>query len=445
MKTLISDAIIVNEGRAVRGSVLIDNEYITDIFEGVTLPDIAHDRLIDAGGNYLLPGLIDTHVHFREPGITTKATIESESKAAAFGGITSFFDMPNTSPQTTNPDAWQQKCDIARASSHINYAFFFGATNNNIDLLSSLDKHAIPGVKLFMGASTGNMLVDRLPLLRRIFSTVKLPLVTHCEDSDEINRNMQQAKKYLGEDPSIVMHPLIRSEQACLRSTRLATELATEYGTKLHIAHISTAAELELLAHTPSNITAEAVIAHLYFTHHDYNRLQALIKCNPSIKGEEDREALRKGLTNGSIHTIGTDHAPHLWSEKQGGCSKAASGMPMIQFSLVTLLELVDAHHLTIEQLVQLACHNPASLFAVDRRGFIRKGYKADLTIVSPDKPWEVTTDIIKSKCGWSPMTGHTYRWKVEHTWCNGHHILNNGIFDEESRGEALRFKIDAP
>lgn len=441
MKTLISDAIIVNEGRAVRGSVLIDNEYITDIFEGVTLPDIAHDRLIDAGGNYLLPGLIDTHVHFREPGITTKATIESESKAAAFGGVTSFFDMPNTSPQTTNPDAWQQKCDIARASSHINYAFFFGATNNNIDLLSSLDKHAIPGVKLFMGASTGNMLVDRLPLLRRIFSTVKLPLVTHCEDSDEINRNMQQAKKYLGEDPSIVMHPLIRSEQACLRSTRLATELATEYGTKLHIAHISTAAELELLAHTPSNITAEAVIAHLYFTHHDYNRLQALIKCNPSIKGEEDREALRKGLTNGSIHTIGTDHAPHLWSEKQGGCSKAASGMPMIQFSLVTLLELVDAHHLTIEQLVQLACHNPASLFAVDRRGFIRKGYKADLTIVSPDKPWEVTTDIIKSKCGWSPMTGHTYRWKVEHTWCNGHHILNNGIFDEESRGEALRFR----
>ena len=237
------------------------------------------------------------------------------------------------------------------------------------------------------------------------------------------------------------MHPLIRSEQACLRSTRLATELATEYGTRLHIAHISTAAELELLAHTPSNITAEAVIAHLYFTHHDYNRLQALIKCNPSIKGEEDREALRKGLTNGSIHTIGTDHAPHLWSEKQGGCSKAASGMPMIQFSLVTLLELVDAHHLTIEQLVQLACHNPASLFAVDRRGFIRKGYKADLTIVSPDKPWEVTTDIIKSKCGWSPMTGHTYRWKVEHTWCNGHHILNNGIFDEESRGEALRFR----
>lgn len=441
MKTLISDAIIVNEGRAVRGSVLIDNEYITDIFESVTLPDIAHDRLIDAGGNYLLPGLIDTHVHFREPGITTKATIESESKAAAFGGVTSFFDMPNTSPQTTNPDAWQQKCDIARASSHINYAFFFGATNNNIDLLSSLDKHAIPGVKLFMGASTGNMLVDRLPLLRRIFSTVKLPLVTHCEDSDEINRNMQQAKKYLGEDPSIVMHPLIRSEQACLRSTRLATELATEYGTRLHIAHISTAAELELLAHTPSNITAEAVIAHLYFTHHDYNRLQALIKCNPSIKGEEDREALRKGLTNGSIHTIGTDHAPHLWSEKQGGCSKAASGMPMIQFSLVTLLELVDAHHLTIEQLVQLACHNPASLFAVDRRGFIRKGYKADLTIVSPDKPWEVTTDIIKSKCGWSPMTGHTYRWKVEHTWCNGHHILNNGIFDEESRGEALRFR----
>lgn len=441
MKTLISDAIIVNEGRAVRGSVLIDNEYITDIFEGVTLPDIAHDRLIDAGGNYLLPGLIDTHVHFREPGITTKATIESESKAAAFGGVTSFFDMPNTSPQTTNPDAWQQKCDIARTSSHINYAFFFGATNNNIDLLSSLDKHAIPGVKLFMGASTGNMLVDRLPLLRRIFSTVKLPLVTHCEDSDEINRNMQQAKKYLGEDPSIVMHPLIRSEQACLRSTRLATELATEYGTRLHIAHISTAAELELLAHTPSNITAEAVIAHLYFTHHDYNRLQALIKCNPSIKGEEDREALRKGLTNGSIHTIGTDHAPHLWSEKQGGCSKAASGMPMIQFSLVTLLELVDAHHLTIEQLVQLACHNPASLFAVDRRGFIRKGYKADLTIVSPDKPWEVTTDIIKSKCGWSPMTGHTYRWKVEHTWCNGHHILNNGIFDEESRGEALRFR----
>lgn len=441
MKTLISDAIIVNEGRAVRGSVLIDNEYITDIFEGVTLPDIAHDRLIDAGGNYLLPGLIDTHVHFREPGITTKATIESESKAAAFGGVTSFFDMPNTSPQTTNPDAWQQKCDIARASSHINYAFFFGATNNNIDLLSSLDKHAIPGVKLFMGASTGNMLVDRLPLLRRIFSTVKLPLVTHCEDSDEINRNMQQAKKYLGEDPSIVMHPLIRSEQACLRSTRLATELATEYGTRLHIAHISTAAELELLAHMPSNITVEAVIAHLYFTHHDYNRLQALIKCNPSIKGEEDREALRKGLTNGSIHTIGTDHAPHLWSEKQGGCSKAASGMPMIQFSLVTLLELVDAHYLTIEQLVQLACHNPASLFAVDRRGFIRKGYKADLTIVSPDKPWEVTTDIIKSKCGWSPMTGHTYRWKVEHTWCNGHHILNNGIFDEESRGEALRFR----
>ncbi len=441
MKILISDATIVNENQQFNGSIIIENDRITDILENISPPHISYDQTVDARGCFVIPGVIDSHVHFREPGLTHKANIESESRAAAFGGVTSYFDMPNTSPQTTSLEALEEKFVYAKDASHVNYSFFFGATNNNIDIFDKLDKHRIPGIKLFMGASTGNMLVNKQQSLERIFSTASLPIVTHCEDTDEISHNMAEAKKYLGEDPPIAMHPIIRSERACLSSTRLAVELAKKYGTRLHVAHLSTAAELQLFENAPQNITAEAVIAHLFFTHHDYHRLHALIKCNPSVKGTEDREALRTALTDGRITTVATDHAPHLWREKQGGCNKAASGMPMIQFSLVAMLELVDQNILSIEQAVNLLCHHPASLFEVSERGFIRKGYKADLTIVRPNMPWKVTDDCIQSRCGWSPMQGHTFNWRVQHTFCNGRHIYNQGIFDTESRGEAILFR----
>ena len=423
-----------------RGSILIANDRIEDIFLG-DVPDIGDAVIIEGDGAKALPGIIDDHVHFREPGLTHKADIESESRAAAFGGVTSFFDMPNTIPQTTTPEALQQKRDIARGKSHINYAFFLGATNNNVGMLNSIDEHRIPGIKLFMGSSTGNMLVDRRAALEQIFSTVKLPIMAHCEDTAIINRNMKEAKERFGDDPEVTHHPEIRSKEACYESTSLAVELAQRYGARLHVAHLTTARELELFTPDNPNITAEAVIAHLMFCDEDYNRLGTAIKCNPAVKSVADRNELRRALTDGRISIVGTDHAPHLWTEKQGGCAKAASGMPMIQFSLVSMLELVDDGVLSIERVVELMCHNPARLFEVRDRGFLRPGMKADIAIVRRGKPWKVTKNVIQSKCGWSPMEGHEFSWHVEHTFCNGNHIYNKGMFSSDSRGEELLFR----
>lgn len=437
MRTLVKGGRIVNEGRVLDGSIVIEDGDIIDITS--EQPEALFDEVIDASGCYVLPGVIDDHVHFREPGLTAKADIDSESKAAAAGGVTSYFDMPNTAPQTTTPEALDEKFRLAAQKSHVNYSFFYGATNDNADTFAQLDARRIPGIKLFMGSSTGNMLVDRRESLERIFSTVKLPLMVHCEDTDIINRNMAEAKRLYGDDPSVSYHCEIRSEEACYASTALAVSLARQYGTRLHVAHLTTARELELFG-LDANITAEAVVGHLWFTCQDHERLGAQIKVNPAIKTEADRTALQQALTDGRIAVVGTDHAPHLWEQKQGGCTTAASGMPMLQFSLVTMLELVDAGVLTLERLVQLMCHEPARLFGVERRGFLCCSYRADLVIVRPHQPWIVTKDVILSKCGWSPMEGHEYQWRVERTLCNGQTVYADGRVNTDIVGEEISF-----
>ncbi len=443
MKTLISNAIIVNEGKSFRGNVIIDNDIITEVNDNTKMPSGIFDCVIDASDCYLLPGVIDDHVHFRDPGLIDKADIESESRAAAVGGVTSFFDMPNTLPQTTSLESLNAKFWSAKIKSHINYSFFFGATNTNVELFGQLDMRRIPGIKLFMGSSTGNMLVDREESLKKIFqSTNGKPLMVHCEDTSIINRNMTEYKNKYGEDPDIKYHPLIRSEEACYKSTSTAVKMAKEYGTRLHVAHVTTARELELFAPDDDKITAEVVVGHLLFSDEDYERMGARIKVNPAVKTKEDRDALRKALNDGRIAVIGTDHAPHLITEKMGGAAKAMSGMPMIQFSLVSMLELVDEGVLTIERMVQLMCHRPASLFGVEQRGYIRKGYKADLVVVKPHTPWTVSPTCIESKCGWSPMTGHQYDWQVVHTFCNGHAVYSAGDFSNDYHGEEISFSV---
>ena len=458
MRTIIEGGTIVNEGRTFDGTIIIDDGTITDIVPINTIvpivPIVPIENIINAHGCYILPGIIDDHVHFREPGLTEKADIDTESRAAAAGGVTTFFDMPNTKPQTTTLEALEEKFALARQKSHVNYSFFYGATNDNADTFPQLDIHRIPGIKLFMGSSTGNMLVDRREALERIFSSTPLPLMAHCEDTEIINRNMAMAKEEYGDDPSVAHHPEIRSVEACYESTKLAVELARKYQTRLHIAHLTTAKELEYLTGgqspcevrlteglSPCEVTAEATVSHLYFSDRDYARLGTRIKCNPAIKSERDREALQQALSDGRITVIGTDHAPHLLSQKEGGCAKAASGMPMIQFSLVTMLELVDRGVLSLERLVELMCHNPARLFEVRQRGFIRPGYRADLVLVRPQSGWTVTPDCIQSKCGWSPMEGHTYLWRVERTLCNGHSVYVNGQVDTDYIGEEVAFR----
>lgn len=439
MKTLIFGGKVVNEGVVRTASVVVDNDLITDIIEGTEAPRGNYDQIVDATGCFVLPGVIDDHVHFRDPGLTQKADMQTESRAAAYGGVTSYFDMPNTNPQTTTKEALEAKLNDASRKSHVNYAFFIGATNDNIETVCSVDPHRVPGIKLFMGSSTGNMLVDKRDVLQQLFSKAELPIMAHCEDTDIINNNMAEAKRLYGDDPSVEHHPEIRSEEACWQSTKLAVELASETGARLHVAHLTTERELQLFGNNP-RITAEAVIAHLFFCDADYATLGTRIKCNPAIKTKADRDALRQALTNGKITTIGTDHAPHLLSDKQGGCARAASGMPMVQFSLVAMLELVDKGVLSIERLVELMCHNPARLFEVSKRGFLRKGYKADIVLVK-DESWTVTPECIQSKCGWSPMEGHTFNWQVRTTICNGHIIYNNGVFDSNSHGEELQFR----
>ena len=445
MTTLVKGGTLVNEGRTFNGSLVIENEKITRIIEGNYTPEASYDEIIDASGCFVLPGVIDDHVHFREPGLTEKADIDTESRAAAAGGVTTYFDMPNTVPQTTTLEALDDKFRLAATKSHVNYSFFFGATNDNFGLFSQLDIYRIPGIKLFMGSSTGNMLVDRREALERIFSTAPLPIMTHCEDTDIINRNMAEAKQKYGDDPKVSHHPEIRSEEACYESTRLAVELATKHHSRLHIAHLTTARELSFL--TPHSlllsprITGEATVSHLYFCGRDYQTFGTRIKCNPAVKTERDREALREALNDGRIAVIGTDHAPHLLSQKEGGCARAASGMPMIQFSLVTMLELVDQGVLSLERLVELMCHNPARLFEVRQRGFLREGYQADIVLVRPNTGWTVTKELIQSRCGWSPMEGHMYLWRVERTLCNGHTVYEQGRVDTDYIGQPVEFR----
>lgn len=440
MKTLIKNAYIVNEGRVFHGSVVIVDDKIAEISDNAE-PQGDFDKTVDACDGYLMPGVIDEHVHFREPGLTHKADISSESRAAAYGGVTTFFDMPNTMPQTVTLENLDDKYAMAARESSVNYAFFFGATNDNAGLFRQLDIHRVPGIKLFMGASTGDMLVDKTTALEKIFSKATIPLVTHCENSTIISRNMQRIVESCGDDdPDVRHHPEIRSEEACYESTAAAVALAEKYGTKLHVAHISTARELQFFGRR-KNITAEAVVPHLLFSDDDYAMLGSLIKCNPAVKKATDRDALRRAIADGTISTVATDHAPHLLTEKKGGCRKAVSGMPMVQFSLLSMLTLVDQGCFLMSRLVELMCHNPALLFNVNARGFIREGYKADLVIVRHCRPWVVTTDIIQSKCKWSPLEGRKLNWKVEYTFCNGHEVYGPQGFDGDYRGEAVTFR----
>ena len=447
MRTLLSDATIVNEGRSFYGHLVVKDDCIEKICEGGKAPCGDYDECVDAAGCFLLPGIIDTHVHFREPGLTAKADILSESRAAAWGGVTTFFDMPNTIPQTTTLEALEDKFNRAKRGCHVNYSFFFGATNDNIDLIPKIDPNRVPGIKVFMGASTGNMLVDKKETLQHLFGIAKLPIVAHCEDNTEINRQMEMAMKRYGDDPPVELHPLVRSAKGCFDSSSLAVDLAKVTGARLHVAHVSTQQELALFqpyreGDELPRITAEVAMPHLLFSDADYRLRGALVKCNPAVKTEEDRKALRSALSDGRLFSVATDHAPHLISEKEGGCRKAASGMPMVQFSLIGMLALLDDGWISMERLVQLMCHHPAMLFDIHHRGFLRPGYKADLVLVRREEPWTLTDEMVKSKCGWTPLKGERFNWRVEHTFCNGRHILDRGRFDDSVQGEEVEFRI---
>lgn len=444
MTTLIHQATIVNEGEQYVGSVLIEDNRIAAIIRGTDTQGFSADHVIDAKGKYLIPGCIDDHVHFRDPGLTHKADMHTESRAAARGGITSIMDMPNCNPQTTTIETLEAKFADAKEKCLVNHSFYLGATTNNIDEVRRVDPHTICGVKLFMGSSTGGMLVDQDERIERIFSESPTLIALHCEDQSIISANTAKYKEATAsDDPAVEYHPLIRSEEACYQSTKKAVELARKTGAKIHIMHISTARELELLQQgdlKEKKITAEVCLPHLYYTDADYATYGTRIKCNPAVKTAADRDALRNALRDGLVDVIGTDHAPHLPADKVGGSLKAASGIPTIQYVLPAMLELADQGIITLPEVVEKMAHNPAILYKVKERGFIREGYRADLVLLSPDAPHTVTTEEIESKCAWSPFEEHTFRWDITHTWINGHAVYACGEFDESVMGERMEF-----
>lgn len=447
MKTIIHNAEIINEGKQFLGYVIIDNDIISKVGEGTPLQaniDECND-IIDAQGMLLLPGAIDDQVHFREPGLTHKADIASESQAAVAGGVTSFMDMPNTKPATTTVELLEQKYDIAAQVSCANYSFYAGATNDNMAELRQVDFSRVCGVKVFMGSSTGNMLVDNKDTLRSIFSEIPSIVAIHSEDEAIINRNKAYYSERFGNDLPVYFHPLIRSAEACYVSTARAVELANECGTRLHVLHISSAREMELLDNKPlseKKITAEVCVHHLWFTDNNYAQKGNRIKCNPAVKTHADREALRNALKNGLIDVVATDHAPHLLSEKQGGCLTAASGMPLVQYSLVAMLEMARKGIFTYEIVIDKMCHAPATLYRINKRGFIREGYYADLVLVNQNASYTVEAKDIKSKCAWSPFEGERLHHKVQTTFVNGNKVYDNGIINTDIRGERLSFTI---
>ncbi len=442
----IEGVTIVNEGECYQASVLVEDGKIAGITRSETLPSPrgrTGDEASRSGAEgeaYLLPGIIDGHVHMRDPGLTHKATMESETRAAARGGVTTVLDMPNVVPQTTTLQLLKERYALAEGRCHVNYGFYLGATNDNLEEIKRLDTSVCPGVKLFMGSSTGNMLVDMEEALRNIFRDSPTLIMTHCEDTARINANMAEVKKQYGEDPDVCFHPVVRDQEACFQSTAIAVKLAKEEGSRLHVAHVTTAKELGLFQPNNDKITAEACLPHLLFTDKDYETLGSRIKCNPAIKTEADRAALRRALTDGRIRTIATDHAPHLLSEKEGGALKAMSGMPMVQFSLPAVLSLVDEGVLSMERAVELMCHNPARLYHIKERGFVREGYWADFTLVRR-KPWTVTQDCIESKCGWSPLEGRTFGWQVEKTWVNGQLVWDGQQVNRQVFGQPVRIE----
>ena len=445
MMQLIKNATIVNEGRTFVGSVLIDGEHIKAVFEENQPIEIEEPFTeIDATGLLLIPGVIDDQVHFREPGLTHKGDIYTESKAAVAGGITSYFEMPNTKPQATTIELLEDKYAIAAEKSFANYSFLMGVTNDNIDELKKINPRNVAGLKMFMGSSTGNMLVDNEKTLHRVFSEIPLLIVTHCEDEATIQANIQHYKSLLGEDIPVEYHPLIRNAEACYKSSSFAVELATKYNSRLHVFHLSSAKEMTLFTSDKplkeKRITSEVCVHHLWFNDTDYAKYGNRIKWNPAIKSESDRQALINAVNSNKIDVVATDHAPHLLSEKEGSCLKAASGGPLVQHSLVAMLQLVKQGAFVLEKIVEKMCHAPADLFRIEERGYIRTGYFADLVLVDLNSPCKVSTENILYKCGWSPFEGTTFDASVSKTWVNGKLVYNNGKIDESVRGKRLLF-----
>lgn len=442
--TLIKNAKIINEGRITEGDILIKGNYIDEVATSISAKS-ADVKIIDAEGNYVMPGAIDDQVHFREPGLTHKATIETESKAAVAGGITSFIEMPNTNPQTTTVEKLKEKFDIAANSSYANYSFMFGGTNDNLDEILKVNSQEVAGLKLFLGSSTGNMLVDDPKVLEKIFSSTDMLISVHCEDETTIRRNTEAYLKKYGNDIPMDAHPLIRSEEACYLSSSQAIELAKKTGARLHVFHLSTAKEMELFTNKiplkDKKITAEVCIHHLWFSDEDYKTKGSLIKWNPAVKTTKDRDALWKALLDDRIDVIATDHAPHTLEEKQQIYTKAPSGGPLVQHAVVAMFE---AHHkgkIKLETVVQKMCHNPAILFQVEKRGYIREGYFADLVIVNANQPWNVKKDNILYKCGWSPFEGTTFKSRISHTFVNGKLAYHNFKVNQQRFGQRLTFE----
>lgn len=444
---LLHNGTIVNEGRSYRGYVAIEGEKIKKVGEGDPSAELlAAGEVIDVKGDYILPGAIDDQVHFRDPGLTHKADIASESSAAVAGGVTSFMDMPNTKPQTVTLEALEAKYDRAAQVSHANYSFYMGATNDNLDEVKRVDFSSVCGVKAFLGASTGNMLVDNADTLQRMFSEVPAIIAIHSEDEAIIRANKERLVAQYGQYLPIELHPQLRSAEACYECSARAVELAHRCGTRLHVLHLSTERELSLFERKPleeKKITAEVCVHHLWFYDQAYSTLGARIKCNPAVKTLADRDALRRGVNEGLIDVVATDHAPHLLSEKEGGCLEAASGMPLVQYSLLAMLEMAQQGIFSLEQVVNKMCHAPAVLYRIDRRGYLREGYYADIAVVHRSDAGHVVTDAdVISKCAWTPFVGVNLHHSVMRTYVNGALAYADGKVADDVRGSRMRFIV---
>ena len=440
-KTLIKNATIVNEGKIFQSDVFIQNGIIQEISENI---DCVADNVIEAGGKYLIPGVIDDQVHFREPGLTHKAEIYTESKAAVAGGITSFMEMPNTKPQTLTQELLEEKFQRASEASLANYTFFMGASNNNLEEVLKTDPKTVGAIKIFMGSSTGNMLVDNLSVLEEIFAKSPMLIAVHCEDEATVKANTDLYKAQFGEDIPLEYHPKIRSVEACYKSSSMAVQLAKKHNTRLHVFHLSTAKEMELFDNSlplaEKRITAEVCIHHLWFEDSKYAEKGTYIKWNPAVKSETDRAAVFQALLDDRIDVIATDHAPHTIEEKNNTYCKAPSGGPLVQHALPAMLEFYHKGEISLEKIVEKMSHAPAICFQIENRGFIREGYAADLVLVDMKKAWKVSNENILYKCGWSPFEGTTFQSSVTHTWVNGHLAYANGLFDESQKGQRLLF-----
>ena len=441
---LIKNAKIVNEGEIFEGDVLIENEFIKEISERIS-PKSSQCIIVDAEGNYLIPGVIDDQVHFREPGLTHKGNIETESRAAIAGGITSFIEQPNTVPNAVTQELLEQKYEIAAKTSFANYSFMMGGTNDNLEEVLKTNPRNVAGIKLFLGSSTGNMLVDDQDTLEKIFSSTKMLIAVHCEDEATIKANLEKYKEEYGEDIPVKLHHLIRSAEACYISSSKAIELAKKTGARLHVFHLSTAKEMELFTNKipleKKQITAEVCVHHLWFTNEDYENKGSLIKWNPAVKTKEDREALWEALLDDRIDVIATDHAPHTLEEKTNTYTSCPSGGPLVQHAVVAMFEAHLKGKISVEKIVEKMCHNPAKIFKIEKRGFIKQGFYADLVIVNSHQPWVVKKENILYKCGWSPFEGTNFKSRIMHTFVNGQLAYSNGKIKDIKAGRRLLFE----